>query len=156
MGTEEGLKPCGLGARDTLRFEARLALYGQELTEDISPLEAGIGFAVKTDKEVDFIGKSSLRAQKEEGVKRKIVGIEVTGRGIPRHGYKVFSESGKEIGVVTSGTKSPTLNKSLGLALISAEYAKVDTQLKIEVRNKLIDAVIVKTPFYKKGLMHSK
>ena len=98
-GKEDGLKPCGLGARDTLRLEARLALYGQELSSDISPLEAGIGFAVKTKKESDFIGKDALTAQKEEGLKRKLVGIEVTGRGIPRHGYKVVSEGGEEIGV---------------------------------------------------------
>ncbi|MGX9134349.1 glycine cleavage system aminomethyltransferase GcvT [Rummeliibacillus sp. JY-2-4R] len=150
-GSADGLKPCGLGARDTLRLEARLALYGQELSNEISPLEAGIGFAVKTAKECDFIGKESLLKQKEEGLKRKIVGIEVTGRGIPRHGYKVFSESEEEIGFITSGTKSPTLNKSLGLALISTEQAKEGTQLKVEVRNKLIDAVVVKTPFYKKG-----
>ena len=90
-GKEDGLKPCGLGARDTLRLEARLNLYGQELTKDISPLEAGIGFAVKVTKESDFIGKEALAKQKEEGVKRKIVAIELTGRGIPRHGYKVFS-----------------------------------------------------------------
>ena len=116
-GSEEGLKPCGLGARDTLRLEARLALYGQELSSDISPLEAGIGFAVKLKKESDFIGKDALIAQKEAGLKRKIVGIEVTGRGIPRHGYKVVSEDGEEIGVVTSGTQSPSLKKSIGLAL---------------------------------------
>ncbi|MCM3113799.1 glycine cleavage system aminomethyltransferase GcvT [Neobacillus sp. MER 74] len=150
-GCEDGLKPCGLGARDTLRLEARLALYGQELLSDISPLEAGIGFAVKTNKESDFIGKEALLRQKEEGLKRKLVGIEVTGRGIPRHGYKVVSESGEEIGVITSGTQSPTLKKSIGLALISAEYAQVDTQIKVEIRNKQIDAVVIKTPFYKMG-----
>ncbi|WP_144552416.1 glycine cleavage system aminomethyltransferase GcvT [Bacillus sp. X1(2014)] len=150
-GSEDGLKPCGLGARDTLRLEARLALYGQELLSDISPLEAGIGFAVKTNKESDFIGKEALLRQKEEGLKRKLVGIEVTGRGIPRHGYKVISESGEEIGTVTSGTQSPTLKKSIGLALVSAEYAQVDTQLKVEIRNKQIDAVVIKTPFYKMG-----
>ncbi|RLL47098.1 glycine cleavage system aminomethyltransferase GcvT [Oceanobacillus piezotolerans] len=150
-GEEDGLKPCGLGARDTLRLEARLALYGQELTKDISPLEAGIGFAVKTNKESDFIGKSSLAKQKEEGLKRKLVGVEVTGRGIPRTGYKVFSEGEEEIGFITSGTRSPSLKKNLGLAMISTEHAKPDTPLKIEIRNKLIDAVVVKTPFYKKG-----
>ena len=123
----------------------------KSLAREISPLEAGIGFAVKTKKESDFIGKDVLIAQKEEGLKRKIVGIEVTGRGIPRHGYKVVSEAGEEIGFVTSGTQSPTLKKSIGLALISAEHAKVGTQLKVEIRNKLIDAVVVKTPFYKKG-----
>lgn len=150
-GEEDGLKPCGLGARDTLRFEARLALYGQELTDEISPLEAGIGFAVKTNKESDFIGKSILTKQKEGGINRKLVGIEITGRGIPRHGYKVFAEDEEEIGYVTSGTRSPSLKKSLGLALISAEHAKVGTPLKVEIRKKLIDAVVVKTPFYKKG-----
>ncbi|WP_179151973.1 glycine cleavage system aminomethyltransferase GcvT [Oceanobacillus senegalensis] len=151
VGEEDGLKPCGLGARDTLRFEARLALYGQELTKEISPLEAGIGFAVKTKKESDFIGKSVLTKQREEGLKRKLVGIEITGRGIPRHGYKVSSEDGEEIGFVTSGTRSPSLKKSLGLALISTEHSKVETPLKVQIRKKMIDAVVVKTPFYKKG-----
>ncbi|MCQ6275936.1 glycine cleavage system aminomethyltransferase GcvT [Bacillus sp. V3B] len=150
-GKEDGLKPCGLGARDTLRFEARLDLYGQELSSEIGPLEGGIGFAVKTNKESDFIGKDVLKKQREEGLQRKIVGIEVTGRGIPRHGYKVFSAGEEEIGFVTSGTQSPSLKKSLGLALVSAEHAKVGTTLKVEIRNKLVDAVVVKTPFYKKG-----
>jgi aminomethyltransferase len=150
-GKEDGLAPCGLGARDTLRLESRLALYGQELSSDIGPLEAGIGFAVKTNKESDFIGKDVLKEQKEGGLKRKIVGIEVTGRGIPRHGYKVFSEDGQEIGIITSGTQSPSLKKSIGLALLSAEYAAVDTQLKVEIRKKQVDAIVVKTPFYKKG-----
>ena len=150
-GKEDGLKPCGLGARDTLRLEARLALYGQELSKDITPLEAGIGFAVKTTKEADFIGKEALAKQKEEGIKRKIVGIVITGRGIPRTGYKVFSAGDEEIGVVTSGTQSPTLKKSIGLALVSTEHATIGTELKVEIRNKLIDAVVVKPPFYKRG-----
>lgn len=151
VGNQDGLKPCGLGARDTLRFEARLALYGQELTSDIGPLEAGIGFAVKTNKESDFIGKAILTEQKKVGLKRKIVGIEVTGRGIPRHGYQVLSENEEEIGFVTSGTQSPSLKKRLGLALVSAEHAEVGTKLKVVIRNKKIDAVVVKTPFYKKS-----
>ncbi|WP_307328561.1 glycine cleavage system aminomethyltransferase GcvT [Evansella vedderi] len=150
-GKVDGLRPCGLGARDTLRFEARLALYGQELTSNISPLEAGIGFVVKTNKERDFIGKEALTKQKEEGLKRKLVGIEVTGRGIPRHGYKVLSPSGEEVGYITSGTQSPSLKKSLGLALLSVEYAEVGTELKVEVRKKKVDAVVIKTPFYKRG-----
>ncbi|MFF2455340.1 glycine cleavage system aminomethyltransferase GcvT [Peribacillus simplex] len=149
-GATSGLKPCGLGARDTLRLEARLALYSQELSKDISPLEAGIGFVVKTNKESDFIGKSVLTEQKEAGLKRKLVGIEVTGRGIPRHGYKVISKGGEEIGIVTSGTQSPSLKKSLGLALISADQADVGAPIKVEIRNKLIEAVIVDTPFYKR------
>ena len=150
-GREDGLKPCGLGARDTLRLEARLNLYGQELSKDITPLEAGIGFAVKTTKESDFIGKEALAKQKEEGVKRKIVAIELTGRGIPRHGYKVFSANDEEIGEVTSGTQSPTLKKSIGLALVATEHSKIGTELKVEVRNKKIDAVVVKAPFYKRA-----
>ena len=149
-GNEDGLKPCGLGARDTLRLEARLAFYGQELSNDISPLEAGIGFALKVAKESDFIGKAALTEQKEDGLKRKIVGIEVTGRGIPRHGYKVFLKVGEEIGIVTSGTQSPSLKKSLGLALVSADQAEVGTPIKVEIRNKLIEAVIVNAPFYKR------
>lgn len=151
-GQEEGLKPCGLGARDTLRLEARLNLYGQELTKDITPLEGGIGFAVKTKKkESDYIGKEALSKQREEGLQRKIVGIEITGRGIPRTGYKVFSADGKEIGYVTSGTQSPTLKKSIGLALIATDYTEVGTEVKVEIRNKQVDAVVVKTPFYKRG-----
>jgi aminomethyltransferase len=150
-GKGDGLKPCGLGARDTLRFEARLALYGQELTKEISPLEAGIGFAVKTNKESDFIGKATLTTQKEEGLRRKIVGIEMTGKGIPRHGYQVFSEGAEAIGFITSGTHSPSLKKSLGLALLSAEYAEIGTQLKVEIRKRMVDAIVVKSPFYKKG-----
>ena len=150
-GEEEGIKPCGLGARDTLRLEARLNLYGQEFTNDITPLEAGIGFAVKVTKEDDFIGKEALAKQKEEGLKRRVVGIELTGRGIPRTGYKVFSAGEEEIGEVTSGTQSPTLKKSIGLALLSVEHAKIGTEIKVQVRNKLIDAVVVKTPFYKRG-----
>lgn len=150
-GKDEGIKPCGLGCRDTLRFEAGLALYGNELSEDWSPLEAGIGFAVKVDKEVDFIGKEFLAKQKAEGVKWKIVGLEVTGRGIPRNGYKVFSADGtEEIGHITSGTKSPTLGKQLGLALLSVDHAEVGTEVKIQIRKKLVDAVVVKKPFYKR------
>lgn len=150
-GQEEGIKPCGLGARDTLRFEAGLPLYGQELSKDYTPLESGIGFAVKVDKEADFIGKEVLAKQKAEGVKRRVVGLEVTGRGIPRTGYKVFSADGsKEIGVITSGTQSPSLKKALGLAMLDIDYKEPGTEVKIEIRTKLVDAVVVKKPFYKK------
>lgn len=150
-GKEDGLKPCGLGARDTLRFEAKLPLYGQELSKDINGLEAGMGFAIKVAKESDFIGKDALAKLKEEGIKRKIVGLEITGRGIARHDYKVFSTSGEEIGTVTTGTHSPTLKKSLALALVPTEYTQVGTEVKIEIRNKQVDAVVVKSPFYKRG-----
>jgi len=154
-GNDYGLKPCGLGARDTLRLEARLALYGQDLTENITPIQAGIGFAVKTNpekKESDFIGREALAKQREEGLKEKIVGIEVTGKGIARTGYPVYDESGaEEIGYVTSGTHSPTLEKSIALVMIPKTFSEVDTKLKIGIRKRNVDAVVVKTPFYKRG-----
>lgn len=149
-GKEEGVLPCGLGARDTLRFEANLALYGQELSPEISPLEAGIGFAVKLNKETDFIGKEALAKQKENGLPRKSVGIEMIDRGIPRHGYPVFKE-GERIGEVTTGTQSPTLKKNIGLALISAEFSGLETQVEVEIRGKRIKAKVVPTPFYSRG-----
>lgn len=148
-GKEEGVLPCGLGARDTLRFEANLALYGQELSSDISPLEAGIGFAVKLNKETDFIGKAALLAQKTNGVPRKIAGIEMIDRGIPRHGYLVFNGD-KLIGEVTTGTQSPTLKKNIGLALIESEYAGTGSEVEVEIRGKRLKAKVVPTPFYKR------
>ncbi|MBC1336085.1 glycine cleavage system aminomethyltransferase GcvT [Listeria booriae] len=147
---EEDVLPIGLGARDTLRFEANLALYGQELSKDISPLEAGVGFAVKLQKEADFLGKKALIAQKEAGLTRKSVGIELIDRGIPRHDYKVFAGD-KEIGIVTSGTQSPTLGKNLGLALIDIDYTALDSLVEVEVRNKKLQAKVVPTPFYKRA-----
>ncbi|MGG1573666.1 glycine cleavage system aminomethyltransferase GcvT [Fictibacillus sp. NRS-1165] len=149
-GEEEGILPCGLGARDTLRFEAKLALYGQELSKDITPIEAGIGFAVKTDKEADFIGKEVLKQQKEEGAPRKLVGIEMIDKGIPRSLYEVFKD-GDLIGEVTTGTQSPTLKKNLGLALIKSEFTELGTEVEVQVRQKRLKAVIVKSPFYKRG-----
>ncbi len=148
-GKDKGILPCGLGARDTLRFEANLALYGQELSADISPLEAGIGFAVKLNKEAEFLGKEALAKQKENGIPRKIAGIEMMERGIPRHGYQVYK--GEElIGEVTTGTQSPTLKKNIGLALISSEYAVPGTELTVEIRGKRLKAKVVPTPFYKR------
>jgi aminomethyltransferase len=148
-GKEEGILPCGLGARDTLRFEANLALYGQELSSEISPLEAGIGFAVKLNKEADFIGKEILKQQKENGLARKIVGIEMIDRGIPRHGYPVYKGE-ERIGEVTTGTQSPTLKRNIGLALLSADYTSLDTEVEVEIRGKKLKAKVVPTPFYKK------
>ncbi|WP_264738533.1 glycine cleavage system aminomethyltransferase GcvT [Cytobacillus firmus] len=148
-GKEEGVLPCGLGARDTLRFEANLALYGQELSPDITPLEAGIGFAVKVNKEADFIGKEVLKNQKENGVPRKLAGIEMIDRGIPRHGYPVYK--GEElIGEVTTGTQSPTLKKNIGLVLIKKDHAEPGTELEVEIRGKRLKAKIAATPFYKR------
>lgn len=149
-GEEEGVLPCGLGARDTLRFEAKLPLYGQELSQGISPLEAGLGFAVKLDKESDFIGKSALQKQKEQGVPRKLVGIEMIDRGIPRSHYPVYLGE-EQIGEVTTGTQSPTLKKNVGLALIQAQHATVDQEVDVEIRGKRVKARIVKTPFYKRS-----
>jgi aminomethyltransferase len=148
-GKEDGLLPCGLGARDTLRFEARLPLYGQELTKDITPIEAGIGFAVKVDKDVPFIGQEVLKRQKENGAPRKLVGIEMIDRGIPRTHYPVYVGD-KQIGEVTTGTQSPTLKKNVGLALVQAEYAALGTRVEVEIRGKRLKAEVVATPFYKR------
>ncbi|RJS59676.1 glycine cleavage system aminomethyltransferase GcvT [Bacillus sp. PK3_68] len=148
-GEEDGLLPCGLGARDTLRFEANLALYGQELAEDISPIEAGLGFAVKTNKD-DFIGLEVLKEQKENGPERKLIGLEMIDRGIPRHGYTVFSGE-EQVGHVTTGTQSPTLKKNIGLALVKAECAVPGKELLVEVRGKKLAAKTVKPPFYKRS-----
>jgi aminomethyltransferase len=148
-GEEEGVVPCGLGSRDTLRFEATLALYGQELSPEITPLEAGIGFAVKLNKEADFIGKEVLKQQKEAGSARKLVGIEMIDRGIPRHGYPVYK--GEElIGEVTTGTQSPTLKKNIGLVLINSEHTGLDSEIDVEIRGKRLKAKVVPTPFYKR------
>lgn len=146
-GKDKGVVPAGLGSRDTLRFEACLPLYGQELSENITPLEAGIGFAVKLN--TDFIGRDALAAQKEEGLKRKLAGVEMIGKGIPRHGYKVFKD-GQEIGEVTTGTQSPMTKRNIGLALLDASKVEIGTEVEIEIRGKLIPAVIVETPFYKR------
>lgn len=147
-GKDEGIVPAGLGARDTLRFEVSLPLYGQEIDKDITPLEAGLGFCVKLSKN-DFIGKDALAKQKSEGLKRKIVGFEMVDRGIPRSHYEVFAD-GKKIGYVTTGSFSPTLKKNIGLALIDAECAKEGTDIEISIRNKNIKAKIIKKPFFNK------
>ena len=148
-GESEGLIPAGLGARDTLRFEAKLPLYGQELSETISPLEAGLGFFVKLDKGA-FVGRETLARQKSEGVPRKLVGVELIDRGIPRSHYPVYAGDSR-IGEITSGTQSPTSKRNLGLALIDSSYASIDTELTVEIRGKRLKAKVVKTPFYKKG-----
>ncbi|MFC3882891.1 glycine cleavage system aminomethyltransferase GcvT [Bacillus songklensis] len=148
-GKEEGVLPCGLGARDTLRFEANLPLYGQELSKDITPIEAGIGFAVKTNKE-DFIGKEVLKEQKESGAPRKLVGIEMIDKGIPRHGYEVFIGDEK-IGEVTTGTQSPTLKKNVGVALLKSEFSGLGTEVGVQIRQKRLKARVVSTPFYKRS-----
>ncbi|SET61804.1 aminomethyltransferase [Salinibacillus kushneri] len=148
-GEDEGIEPVGLGARDTLRFEANLALYGQELSKDITPIEAGLGFAVKTQKDATFIGKETLKQQKEAGPERKLVGIEMVDKGIPRHGYEVFKGETK-IGEVTSGTQSPTLKKNVGLVLIHPAHSQEGEEIEVQVRKRRLKAKVVPTPFYKR------
>lgn len=147
-GSEEGIKPAGLGARDTLRFEATLPLYGNEIGRDITPLEAGLGFFVKLNKQ-NFIGKDALVKQKEEGLKRKVVGFEMIDRGIPRHGYEVHAD-GKKIGFVTTGYSAPTVKKNIGLAMVDIEYSKLDTEIEIMIRNKATKAKVISKKFYQK------
>ncbi|QEK13448.1 glycine cleavage system aminomethyltransferase GcvT [Crassaminicella thermophila] len=149
VGKEFGLKPAGLGARDTLRFEATLPLYGNELSENITPLEAGLGFFVKLDKQ-NFIGKEALLKQKEEGLKRKIVGFEMIDRGIPRHGYDVIAD-GRNIGFVTTGYSAITVKKNIGLAMVDIEYAKLGTPIEIKVRKKNLKAKVISKKFYTKN-----
>lgn len=146
-GSGSGLKPAGLGARDTLRLEAGMMLNGQDMSEEISPLEVPYGWLLDWHK--DFIGKKALTIIKEQGIKKKLVGMEMTGRGIARHGYKVFGGA-QEIGVVTSGTFSPTLNKAIGLAFVDIAYSAPDTEVSVAIRDTISAAKIVKIPFYKK------
>ncbi|UQZ33789.1 glycine cleavage system protein T [Paenibacillus sp. PK3_47] len=147
-GAPHGLTPAGLGARDTLRFEARLPLYGQELSADITPLEAGLQFFVKLDKG-NFIGREALLKQKEAGLPRRLVGIEMIDRGIPRSHYPVYAD-GVKIGEVTTGTQSPTLKRNLGLALLEAAYSETGSEVFVEIRGKQLKAAVVKAPFYKR------
>jgi aminomethyltransferase len=148
-GAEFGIKPCGLGARNTLRLEAKMALYGHEIDASISPLEADLGWIVKLDKG-EFIGRDVLLKQKENGVRRKLVGFEMCGRGIGRDGYEVFLD-GVAAGWVTSGGPAPTLNKNIGLCYLPVEHAVPGKTIQIMIRNQPVDAVTVETPFYKRA-----
>jgi aminomethyltransferase len=147
-GKPEGLQPCGLGCRDSLRLEAKLSLYGNDIDDDHTALEAGLGWIVKLDKPF-FIGKDALVKQKALGLKRKLVGFQLTGRGIPRHGYPILKD-GKRIGEVTSGTQSPTLNLPIGVGYVPIELAKEGCTFDVEIRGKPVPAKVVKTPFYKR------
>ena len=142
------VKPCGLGCRDTLRFEVGLPLYGDELTDEITPLEAGLGMFAKLNKE--FIGRDALAAQKAEGLKRKIVGIELKDKAIPRHGYEVEAD-GKVVGVVTTGYNSISTGKSVCMAMVDIEYAKLDTEVAVRIRKKVFPGVVTKKRFYDKN-----
>jgi len=147
-GKDEGLIPCGLGARDTLRFEACLPLYGHEITASISPLEAGLGYFVKLDK-ADFIGRDALRTQKAQGLTRMLCGIEMVDRGIPRAGYSIY-DGDKQIGHVTTGSYSPTLKKNIGLALLEMPYTELETIVEVGIREKHLKAKVVPKTFYQK------
>ena len=148
-GAEFGIKPCGLGARNTLRLEAKMALYGHEIDASISPLEADLGWIVKLDKG-DFIGRGALVRQKEKGLTRRLIGFEMRGRGIGRDGYEV-SIDGVPAGWVTSGSPSPTLCKNIGLCYLPIAHAQPGQAIQILIRNQPVDAVTVETPFYKRA-----
>lgn len=145
---EAGVQPCGLGCRDTLRFEVGLPLYGDELSAEISPVMAGLSIFVKLDK-LEFIGREALLKQKTEGVARKLVGIELADKAIPRHGYKVVKD-GQEIGEVTTGYRTISTGKSVCLALVDSQYAKLDTPVEIQIRKKTFPGKVVKKKFYDK------
>ena len=147
-GTPTGVLPCGLAARNTLRLEAGMALYGNDIDETTTLLEANLGWICKLDKG-DFTGRESLARQKEEGVKRKLVGFEVTDRGIARDHQEVLV-NGQRVGHVTSGSPAPFLKKNIGLAYVPVEYASVGQDIQVDVRGRLVGAQIVKTPFYKR------
>lgn len=146
-GQKFGIKPIGLAARDTLRLEMGFCLYGHELNETTSPLEAGLGWITKFNK--DFINSEALKKEKEEGPKRKLIGFELASRGIPRQDYHVLDSEENEIGIVTSGTMAPSLGKGIGLALVDADKTTIGSDIFIQIRNKPVAAKIVKTPFYK-------
>ncbi len=146
-GRPEGVAPCGLGARDTLRLEAKMALYGNDIDETVTPWEADLGWIVRMNKG-DFVGRDALADQKAKGVPRRLVGFEMVDRGIARHGYPVATAQGA--GVVTSGTHSPTLGRPIGLALLPAAAAVVGAELEIEIRGRTAKARVVETPFYRR------
>ena len=146
-GEEFGLKNIGLGARDTLRLEKGFCLYGNDIDDTTSPLEGGLGWITKFAENKPFIDREVLERQKAEGVSRKLVGIRLIGRGVPRHGYKIATPEGEEIGHVTSGTMSPSLRIGIALGYVRTEYAKVGTKLAIVIRDRLIEAEVTKLPF---------
>lgn len=148
-GSDFGIAPCGLGARDTLRLEMGFCLYGNDIDDQTSPIEAGLGWITKFTKEFTASGK--LQREKEKGPERKLVGIEMIDRGIPRHGYEVKSAAGESIGIITSGTQSPSLQKAIALAYVKSSYALEGTEVEVIIRDKHILAKVVKPPFYKKA-----
>jgi aminomethyltransferase len=146
-GADWGIKPIGLAARDTLRLEMGYCLYGNDINDTTSPIEAGLGWITKFTK--DFVNAEALKQQKEEGVTRKLVAFEMTEKGIPRKDYEIVDKEGSVIGNVTSGTMSPSLGKGIGLGYVTIENSKVDSEIKIQIRKKQVAAKVVKLPFYK-------
>lgn len=147
IGKPQGLKPIGLGARDTLRLEMGYCLYGNDIDDTTSPLEAGLAWITKLNKPTKFTAQKTMEDEKAKGIKRKLVGFEMIDRGIPRHDYLIKNSQGNVIGKVTSGTQSPTLNKAIALGYVSIEHAAIDNEIFIEIRNNLLKAKIVKVPF---------
>lgn len=145
IGGAQGMKPIGLGARDTLRLEMGYCLYGNDIDDTTSPLEAGLGWITKFTKE--FTAKSILEAQKAEGIKRKLVGIAMIDKGIPRHGYKIQNAEGEEIGYVTSGTQAPSLSRAIGMAYLRKDFSQEGTDVFVMIRDKAVKAQVVKMPF---------
>lgn len=145
VGAPQGLKPIGLGARDTLRLEKGYCLYGNDIDDTTSPLEAGLGWITKFTK--DFTARNILEQQKADGIRRKLVGLEMIDKGIPRHGYKIQDAEGREIGYVTSGTQSPSLGKAIGIAYVQKEFSAEGTDVFVIVRDKALKAQVVKMPF---------
>ena len=146
-GEKFGIKPIGLAARDTLRLEMGFCLYGNDINDTTSPIEAGLGWITKFTK--NFTNSEALKKQKEEGVSKKLVAFEVIEKAVPRHDYEIVNEEGENIGVVTSGTMSPSIKKGIGMGYVKTAYAKLGSQIFIQIRNKAIPAVVVKLPFYK-------
>jgi aminomethyltransferase len=147
-GKEFGIKPIGLGARDTLRLEMGFCLYGNDIDDTTSPIEAGLGWITKFTK--DFVNRAQIEGHKTNGVSKKLVGVEMIDRGIPRHDYQIADANGNVIGKVTSGTQSPSLNKAIGLGYVKTEFSKADTDIYIMIRDKAIKAKVTKIPFLPK------
>ncbi len=145
-GAEFNIKPCGLGCRDTLRLEMGFCLYGNDIDDTTSPIEAGLSWITKFTK--DFTNRAQIEQQKTAGVSKKLVGFELVDKGIPRHHYKIKTQEGTEIGHVTSGTQSPSLNKAIGMGYVATEHASIGSEIYVEVRDKLLKAIAVKLPFY--------
>jgi aminomethyltransferase len=146
-GASRGIRPCGLGARDTLRLEAKMALYGNDIDDTVTPWEADLGWIVKLGKG-EFVGRAELARQKEQGIRRRLVGFEMTDRGIARHGYPARTPAGE--GLVTSGTHSPTLGRPIGLALLPTGATSPGTDFEVDIRGRAARARVVETPFYRR------